>query len=212
MNHVRFSLPESSDLPGWYGKLPGMGDFAHRRLPNRFVSAWDKWLQHGFEHLRGLHADWQKSYIEGHVWFFMLGPSVIGSKPWVGLLVPSVDAVGRYFPLTIAVELSEASDAVAPDLELAQRMNSYAQATLDAIDLDMGAENFDKHLLEVFACAPSGYGYVDVPKAGRSTWHVNADFQGNQGFSMGGMPGNAEFNLLFASADEATEALKVLAQ
>ena len=35
----------SNMAPGWFGKLPGMGDFAHRRLPEPFRSAWDRWLQ-----------------------------------------------------------------------------------------------------------------------------------------------------------------------
>ena len=32
-------------LPGWYGKLPFIGDFANRRLPSAFINAWDDWLQ-----------------------------------------------------------------------------------------------------------------------------------------------------------------------
>ena len=31
-------------VPGWFGKLPGLGDFASRRLPDTFVAAWDRWL------------------------------------------------------------------------------------------------------------------------------------------------------------------------
>src|SRR5262249_35940975 len=32
-------------IPGWYGKLPSLGDFASRRLPVEFVKAWDSCLQ-----------------------------------------------------------------------------------------------------------------------------------------------------------------------
>ena len=28
-------------IPGWYGKIPSLGDFASRRLPQSFVAAWD---------------------------------------------------------------------------------------------------------------------------------------------------------------------------
>ncbi|MGO8543079.1 TagF domain-containing protein, partial [Rhizobium leguminosarum] len=37
-------MAPSTALPAWFGKLPGMGDFAHRRLPQDFLAAWDQWL------------------------------------------------------------------------------------------------------------------------------------------------------------------------
>lgn len=217
MNNLRFSMPKSAEPPGWYGKLPGMGDFAQRRLPNRFVSVWDRWLQNGFEHLRGLNAEWAKSYLEGHVWFFMLGPSVIGPKPWIGLLVPSVDSVGRYFPMTIAVELIAEMGMPESDLNeeitggnIGETLSAFAQATLHAIEIDLAAEDFDLSLAQASLAALQVSSYVDTPRAARSTWHTSARFEGVSGFSMGGMPGHAEFALLFSSADEATRALQTM--
>ena len=32
-------------IPGWYGKLPSLGDFASRRLGADFIPPWDAWLQ-----------------------------------------------------------------------------------------------------------------------------------------------------------------------
>ena len=32
-------------LPGFYGKLPSIGDFVSRRLPSDFIRPWDQWLQ-----------------------------------------------------------------------------------------------------------------------------------------------------------------------
>jgi type VI secretion system protein ImpM len=218
MSHPHFCLPETREPPGWYGKLPGMGDFAQRRLPNRFVSVWDKWLQNGFEYLRSADTDWAKSYLQGHVWFFMLGPSVIGPKPWIGLLIPSVDSVGRYFPITIARELIEGdsgddgTDTACTDPYVEKILGAYAQATLAAIELDLGAEEFDHQLAQSCLEAASLAVHVSSPKAARSIWHTNANFQGHAGFSIGGMPGNSEFSLLFSSADDATRALTALAQ
>jgi type VI secretion system protein ImpM len=219
MNHPRYTLPLITEPPGWYGKLPGMGDFAQRRLPNRFVLAWDRWLQNGFEYLRGAHTDWEKSYLDGQVWFFKLGPSVIGPRPWIGLLVPSVDSVGRYFPMTIAIELnelaSEADSLVSSGSEtfrVGGALNAYAAATLNAIDLDFGAERFDQVLIASNGDSVELATPIDCPKAARSMWHTNSNFQGASGFSMGGMPGNSEFSLLFSSAEDATRVLKGLAQ
>ena len=47
---VVMPAPNAAAAAGWYGKLPGLGDFAMRRLPPEFVSHWDAWLQ------SGLHA------------------------------------------------------------------------------------------------------------------------------------------------------------
>lgn len=222
MSYPHFCLPETRQPPGWYGKLPGMGDFAQRRLPNRFVSAWDKWLQNGFECLRSADTDWAKSYLQGHVWFFMLGPSVIGPKPWIGLLIPSVDSVGRYFPITIAIELQDGADdgragIDCSDPQVGTTLSAFAQATLSALEFDLGAEAFDHRLAQSCLEAASLAGQVDSPrvappKAARSIWHTDARFQGSAGFSIGGMPGNSEFSLLFSSADDATRALTALAQ
>ena len=105
-----FCSPER--LPGWFGKLPGLGDFAHRRLPEDFRERWDHWLQTGLLQLRRQHADWTAHYLQSPLWFFALAPQVAGARPWIGVLMPSVDGVGRYFPFTIACELAVPLDTL----------------------------------------------------------------------------------------------------
>ena len=39
-------------VPGWYGKLPALGDFASRRLPPEWIAPWDGWLATGLHQLR----------------------------------------------------------------------------------------------------------------------------------------------------------------
>lgn len=93
-------------VPGWYGKLPGLGDFATRRLPPQFIALWDQWLQRSIEHSRqALGAAWLDTYLNSPIWRFALAPDVCGPERWTGLMMPSVDRVGRYFPLMIAVRL-----------------------------------------------------------------------------------------------------------
>jgi type VI secretion system protein ImpM len=213
-----FTLPQTTETLGWYGKLPGMGDFAQRRLPSRFVSVWDKWLQNGFEHLRFAKSDWAQSYLEGHIWFFALGPSVIGSKPWLGVLVPSVDSVGRYFPLTVAMELTETDHVVVDEtvaLTSINLLDACARVALEALENDSDGERFDALLQTAFRSwmtQSHGHQVITMPRAARSDWHIGANFAQAQGFSVGGMPGNSEFSLLFASADDASSALKELAR
>jgi type VI secretion system protein ImpM len=218
VNHPSFRLPADHPQPGWYGKLPGTGDFAQRRLPARFVSNWDRWLQSGFEYLRGVRQDWQSHYLEGHVWFFQLGPSVIGPKPWIGVLVPSVDAVGRYFPLTIAMELMDAPEttfSTNQDDSAALFLEHCAQCALQALEEDLTVTTFDERLLAAikkWTEQPSIEGTVTIPRAARSIWHTASNLRDGDGFSVGGLPAPSEFSLLFDSASEATATLRELAK
>jgi len=108
---------------GWYGKLPALGDFATRRLPARFVASWDRWLAVGLASSRERLGDaWLAAYLTSPVWRFFLMPGALASEDevgeacWSGVVMPSVDSVGRYFPLTIAAPFQAAparSDALA---------------------------------------------------------------------------------------------------
>ena len=92
--------------PGWYGKVPATGDFVVRRLPNAFRDAWDRWLQQSLDGGRErLGAQWQESYFSMPPWRFLLSAGMLTPDAWAGVMVPSVDAVGRQFPLTIACAL-----------------------------------------------------------------------------------------------------------
>lgn len=88
---------------GWYGKLPTLGDFASRRLDPAFIEPWDHWLASGLAAWRAADPQWLQAYLAGPTWRFLLAPGAIakGSPAVAGVLMPSVDQVGRYFPLTL---------------------------------------------------------------------------------------------------------------
>lgn len=91
-------------VAGWYGKLPMLGDFAHRRLPPRFIAICDDWLSGCIaESRRDLGAEWLERYLTAPLWCFAWAPKVVDDDWWFGVMMPSVDAVGRYFPLVIAL-------------------------------------------------------------------------------------------------------------
>ncbi len=91
---------------GWYGKLPANGDFVTRRLPPSFIEPWDAWLNAMISGSRErLGAGWREAFLSAPAWRFVLAPGVIGLHGWAGVIVPSVDSVGRYFPLTVATAL-----------------------------------------------------------------------------------------------------------
>lgn len=92
--------------PGWFGKLPTLGDFASRRLPAAFLQGWDEWLQLGLASARESFGDqWLDQPGIGQRRFW-IGAGVLSAASWAGLLIPSCDRVGRRFPLTIAAALA----------------------------------------------------------------------------------------------------------
>ena len=87
---------------GFFGKLPSHGDFVRRRVADDFVTGWDSWLQLCLAQSRETLGDaWLDTYLTSPVWRFALAPLVCGAAAVAGILVPSVDRVGRYFPLTL---------------------------------------------------------------------------------------------------------------
>ena len=96
-------MTSSAAAPGLFGKLASHGDFVQRRLPPDFVAAWDTWLQQGMHAGRARHgAAWPERYLHAPLWRFALAPGVCGQAAMAGVLLPSVDRVGRHFPLTLA--------------------------------------------------------------------------------------------------------------
>lgn len=88
--------------PAWYGKLSMLGDFAQRRLPQEVALACDRWLaatMHALPQVLGERWPW--AYLEAPLLRFACGPGVLSAHWWFGVLMPSCDKVGRYFPLWV---------------------------------------------------------------------------------------------------------------
>ncbi|HKD53453.1 MAG TPA: type VI secretion system-associated protein TagF, partial [Steroidobacteraceae bacterium] len=96
----------SGPAVGFFGKLPSNGDFLERRVAAPFHEAWDGWLQRCLTASREqLGGRWLDCYLTSPLWRFFLSDGVAGKSSYLGVLLPSVDRVGRYFPLTVVVEL-----------------------------------------------------------------------------------------------------------
>jgi type VI secretion system protein ImpM len=93
-----------SAAPGVFGKLPARADFLSRGLPASFADGWHAWLVRGLAAARQeLGAQFEPAYMAAPVWRFALPSDICGPAPAAGVVLPSVDAVGRLFPLTLAV-------------------------------------------------------------------------------------------------------------
>jgi len=127
-------------VPGFYGKLPSRGDFISRRLPRRFLESWDLWLQQALSHSRQqLGEEWLDSYLTSPLWRLALGPGICGESALMGVLMPSVDRVGRYFPLLIGIPLHSGGNLLTLATQAAdwfQQAEQIALAALDEKDLN----------------------------------------------------------------------------
>ena len=136
-----------SSIPGWYGKLPSLGDFASRRLPVEFVKAWDAWLQDVIPASReALGEGWFDAYLTMPIWRFVFLPGLVTQSGWAGVLMPSVDRVGRHFPLTLAVELPSPAAAAYAVFEGAEWYAGLEAAALGVLDPTRSVDDLDEAL------------------------------------------------------------------
>jgi type VI secretion system protein ImpM len=90
-------------VTGYFGKVSTLGDFVSRGLPDGLVAAWDAWLQQCIHASRQqLGGQWLNHYLTSPVWRFAISPGILSPEGLGGVMMPSVDRVGRYFPLMIA--------------------------------------------------------------------------------------------------------------
>lgn len=119
---------------GAYGKMPALGDFFRLDLPRSFVEPWDAMLQNALVSAKGALGDrWTASYMSAPIWRFSLGPDQAGPNAISGVVMASVDRVGRQFPLTLAV--AHKGRAVAVDhFSNTPLFEQLEQLALDALD------------------------------------------------------------------------------
>jgi type VI secretion system protein ImpM len=133
--------------PGWYGKLPMLGDFAHRRLPLGFVNACDAWLSQGVAASRkSLGSAWLDNYLTAPLWCFAWSPRVVDEQWWFGVLMPSVDAVGRYFPLVVAFSTEHAPTEPHALAQWAQWYDSAGACALQTLQGQAKLNEFESAL------------------------------------------------------------------
>jgi len=150
-------------VQGFFGKLPSHGDFVTRNLSRGFIDTWDDWLQRAVATSKAsLGEAWLNTYLTSPIWRFVLVPGVCGESGWAGILVPSVDRVGRYFPLTVAASF----DSGVQPFHVASCAESWFEAAenlalqvleqdkFDADQLASAVEVLDEAPLQVEGTAP----------------------------------------------------------
>ncbi|SDO25802.1 type VI secretion system protein ImpM [Pseudomonas reinekei] len=167
---------------GFYGKLASHGDFIGRRLSPAFLRIWDAWLQAALTSSRErLGHQWLPTYLCSPIWRFALASGVCGELSWAGVLMPSVDRVGRCFPLTLAYGGPPVSalQRLSLDDDWYAALETMALSTLDA---HFCLSTFDHALFSLHE--PSGdphsgvqYGSTSAPAESWFEWPAGQDRQ-----------------------------------
>lgn len=163
---------------GLFGKVPGFGDFLAEGLSRAFTDVLDGWIREGFR-IAGEHPDSNDRYMCSPVWRFAFAQQLAGRHSWVGVISPSVDSVGRSFPLVIAFR---APSVPLTDLERAERLCQRAlEDDYDTLDAWRG-EVLSLSTSEAESDVPA----LIAPERGGKLRAVSADGELLQSYSMAG--------------------------
>lgn len=102
---------------GMFGKMPSKRDFVALNAPRSFLNPFETWLQSGVASSKEtLGAHWQEKFLHAPIWRFWLGRGICENSV-SGVLMPSVDGVGRYFPLCVFAVSSEDEEILPPVMD-----------------------------------------------------------------------------------------------
>lgn len=148
---------QKSYTAGYYGKVPSHGDFIGKGLPKRFTQVWDHWLQESMARSKQqLGGQWLDYYLTSPLYRYVLSSGICGDQIWMGVMMPSVDRVGRYFPLTIAQAID---DSVKPISVLNNQQEWFEQSEkllLSGLEDDFTMQRFSESATEIFESMCTG--------------------------------------------------------
>ncbi|WP_068308743.1 type VI secretion system-associated protein TagF [Aliiruegeria sabulilitoris] len=132
---------------GAFGKMPSQGDFFWIDLPAGFAVVWDKWLSNSLKRARGyLGERWQECYYTAPIWRFTLAPGVVANQALLGVLMPSVDRVGRAFPLTLTMPVGASAASPLGHMSCGGIFDALETLALDALDFSMTQDALRRRL------------------------------------------------------------------
>ena len=122
-----------------FGKIRAKGDFVSRNLDYQVQEYLDTWLQSSFGiSQQQIGDDWLKFYLTSPIWRFVIRNRKM-NKDIVGFMMPSIDKVGRYYPLFM-LEVFEDGKLCGGDLycKSFEELEEMAMSTLDGSDHSIG--------------------------------------------------------------------------
>ena len=154
-------MPGARGQAGFCGKLPSRGDHVALGLPRGFVAPWNAWLDAILPPVRAtLGVAWRAAWMEAPIWHFSLPGGQCGAAAVLGLWMPSMDRVGRLFPLTLAF----VAEGPAPPAEDGGWREGAEAAGIAALQQDLAPEVLAARLAAI--PAPGG----GTREAGPARW------------------------------------------
>jgi type VI secretion system protein ImpM len=113
------------------------------------VDVWDAWLQQCMAASReALGNRWLDIYLTSPAWYFACAAGTCGSLPVIGLMAPSVDRVGRYFPLTLVAELPESVNVISAAAETGAFFDKAERLVVETLAAEhVDFEGFDARVV-----------------------------------------------------------------
>lgn len=162
---------------GAFGKMPSAGDFFRLNTPGGFVRVWDAWLQQIMLDGRAEYgADFDAHYMTAPIWRFTLPAGLAGAGAVMGVMMPSVDRVGRRFPLTLMTGLPGQGAAVPYHFGETALFERLEDVALDALEDTMTKDRLAAALADIPAPAAPAAG----PAAAAGMAVVLAGAQGRE--------------------------------
>ena len=118
-----------------YGKTQSKRDFVAPGASRAFLDRWEPWMQAGLASSRlVLDRAWQERFLTAPIWRFWLGEAICGTTI-AGAFMPSLDAIGRYYPLAVFSGAPAGLAIPPPELDLQESwfaaLEDFLLATLD---------------------------------------------------------------------------------
>lgn len=145
---------------GLFGKIGAKRDFIAIATPRSFLEAWEPWVQAGLSASRHqLGSGWQQAFLTAPVWRFWLGAAICGTTV-TGAIMPSLDGVGRYYPLTLHAVTDENAllppPAIDPQDEWFAQVEAFLLSTLDRVaTFELISDSLDRLALPRLQPSPS---------------------------------------------------------
>lgn len=127
---------------GFFGKMPVIGDFVQRNLNTALSTALDNWLQQGMFELQQQDPAFQEQYLAAPISFFILPARIWADHPVAGFILPSVDRVGRLFPLVFLRPLRTLE--ATPLTALSRELETASNLAITALQQQRGVDELEQ--------------------------------------------------------------------
>ncbi|MDR0702334.1 MAG: type VI secretion system-associated protein TagF [Azoarcus sp.] len=159
-----FSPPSHSHYMGWFGKLPSVGDFAGKGMPQSVQETVHAWMSSGMAALvRTWSEEWRSAYLVSPVWHFAINGGIWDKFALVGCIAPSIDRVGRCSPLIVLRSFGEADvrQVLPPESRWLYRVDAAIRRIIGECIAVGGVDGILAQLMAREAAQASGAGILD---------------------------------------------------